>query len=258
MATTILMMTSAIFAFGECSDADKKALEAFDRAWGNAETREALEPFYADDFRNIGLLGTTNKEQALTNIAPADPNVTFDHYVISCTANTATISHRVVIKSNENGRTKTAYQRVIHFLEKRGGKWQAVSSAGNPITNEGYILAMEMDLAQAVKIRDAKWFEQNVADDYIGDNFDGKTETKAQLIDRIKNQKRVYETINLSEVKTRLNGDAATLMGLYHLTGKDENGRLLDIKMRFSRMYIKKDGNWMLAADTDYLLSDNK
>ena len=32
----VLTFTFAGFAFGECSDADKKALEAFDRAWGMA------------------------------------------------------------------------------------------------------------------------------------------------------------------------------------------------------------------------------
>jgi len=31
-----LTVTFTGYAFGECADADKKALEAFDRAWGTA------------------------------------------------------------------------------------------------------------------------------------------------------------------------------------------------------------------------------
>ncbi len=250
LTTTIIIMTSAIFAFAQCSDADKKALEAFDQGWGKADTKAALEPYYADDYRGIGLLGTTTKEQVLTNITPFDPNVISDNYIITCTPNTATITHRVKIISKDG----TTYVRAIHFLEKRGGKWKAVSSTGAPINNEGHIIALEMDLGPAFVNRDVAWFERHVADNYIGANFDGKTENKTQLLERVKNYKYSYDLpINMSDVNVRMNGDSATIMGVYNLTGKDEQGKPFNRKMRFSRMYVKKDGNWMIVADLDYL-----
>lgn len=252
--TPMMILTFTVFAFGVCSDADKKALEAFDRAWGEADTRETLEPYYADDYMGIGLLGTSTREQALENIAPNDPNVTYDNYIITCTPNTATITHRNKVKNSDGS---VSYGRAIHFLEKRGGKWKVVSSTGHPIDNEGHIIATEMDLGPAFVARDAAWFERHVADDYIGSNFDGNTENKKQLIDRVKNHKYSYDLpINMSDVNIRMHGDSATIMGVYNLTGKDENGRPMKRTMRFSRMYVKRDGVWMIVADQDYLVGE--
>ena len=259
LVTAILIMTTAVFAFGECSDADKKALEAFDKAWGEANDRATLEPFYADDFRGIGMFGTSTKEQALTNITPANPDDVSDNYIITCTPNTATITHRYAAKTKVNGKVKTDYIRAIHFLEKRDGKWKVVSSTGHPMNNEAHIMGVEMDLGPAFVARDVAWFEQHVADDYIGSNFDGKMENKAQLIERVKNHKYSYDLpINMSNVTVRMNGDSATIMGVYNMTGKDEQGKAMKRTMRFSRMYVKKDGDWMIAADQDYLVDDAK
>ncbi len=49
----VLTFACAGYAFGECGDSDKKALEAFDRAWGDAGVkgdRAALMAIYADDY----------------------------------------------------------------------------------------------------------------------------------------------------------------------------------------------------------------
>lgn len=250
LAVIVMITLSAVFAFAECSEADKKALKQFDQAWGEADTRAALEHYYADDYRGIGPLGTSDREQALTNIPPFDPNVISDHYVITCTPNTATIAHRVKVKSDSG----VTYGRAIHFLEKRGGKWKAVSSTGHPMNNEGHILALEMDLGPAFVNRDVAWFDRHVADNYIGANFDGKREDKKQLLDRVKTYKYSYDMpIKMSDVAIRMNGDAATIIGVYHLTGKDEKGAPFDREMHFSRMYVKKDGVWKIVADQDYL-----
>ena len=54
----VLLITVAAFgaAFGQCSDSDKKALEAFDTAWGVASVsgdRAALMNIYADDYMGM-------------------------------------------------------------------------------------------------------------------------------------------------------------------------------------------------------------
>ena len=59
---TILVAAAFGTAFAQCSDADKKALEAFDRAWGMAGEngdKAALTSIYADDY--VGLPGMQNK-----------------------------------------------------------------------------------------------------------------------------------------------------------------------------------------------------
>ncbi len=68
----VLTFACAGYAFGECGDADKKALEAFDRAWGDAGVkgdRAALMTIYADDY--TGLPGMQNKTQTLDDTMKA-------------------------------------------------------------------------------------------------------------------------------------------------------------------------------------------
>jgi len=59
--------------------------------------------------------------------------VTPDHYVITCTPLTATITHR---NSFIDPSTKLpAYSRSVHFLEKQGNSWKAVSNTGAALTD---------------------------------------------------------------------------------------------------------------------------
>jgi hypothetical protein len=56
--------------FAQCSESDKKALEAFDRAWGDASEkgdRAALMAIYADDYLDASIGGATNKTQSIDN-----------------------------------------------------------------------------------------------------------------------------------------------------------------------------------------------
>ncbi|HEY7567643.1 MAG TPA: hypothetical protein VH762_08730 [Gemmatimonadaceae bacterium] len=51
-------------SLAQCSDADKKALEAFDKAWSDATAngnRAPLQSILADDFASATLTGTVNK-----------------------------------------------------------------------------------------------------------------------------------------------------------------------------------------------------
>ena len=105
-----LLVIAGIFgaAFGQCSDSDKKALEAFDMAWGTAGEngdKAALMDIYADDY--VGFPAMLNKTQTIENTMKgfeqnkANPamtdKITHDLYMISCSATTATITHRNVI-----------------------------------------------------------------------------------------------------------------------------------------------------------------
>ncbi len=120
LAMLVLTLAAVGYVFGECSDADRKALEAFDRAWGDAGVngdRTALMNIYADDY--AGLPGMLNKtvtiedtmkafERNKANPQMAD-KITHDNYMISCTPTTATITHRNIIttKDGAGGKEET-------------------------------------------------------------------------------------------------------------------------------------------------------
>jgi ketosteroid isomerase-like protein len=257
----VLTFAFAGFAFGECSEADKKALEAFDRAWGEAGVkgdRNALTAIYADDY--VGLPESQNKTQILEATMAAfernraNPNladkVSHDNYQITCTPNSAVITHRNIITTkNALGKEETFWTRSVHFLEKRAGKWQVVGNAGNSLDDSAKLAYMEMDWANADVKRDANWFEQNLAADYSGiSSRTAKLSNKAEEIANFKNDKSVYESAEPSDLNIRVEGNAAYVTGVYRLKGRDEKNQPFDRRIRYTDVYIKRDGRWQIWA----------
>src|SRR2546430_5634558 len=105
-----LMLFAAAPAFAQCSDADRKGLEAFDRSWGDATNRGdrvAMATFVSNDFHGFGGAGTQGKKEVIDAAAvaaeqnranPADaPRPVYGSYSFSCTPNTAVITHRTTV-----------------------------------------------------------------------------------------------------------------------------------------------------------------
>ncbi len=249
-------------AFGECSSADKAALEAFDRAWGEASTsgnRAALMDIYADDFTGLpGMVGKmtaidTAVKNAEKNKANPNPDkVTHDHYYIACTPNSATITHRNVVWTADGmgGKPETFYTRSIHILEKRGGKWQVVSNPpGGDLDDYGVIWYLEQDWNNAGPKRDKNWVEKNYASDFTAvSSVSGKLNNKAQDIADMMDDKATQDFAETTDMNIRVDGNAAVVTGIYHTRGKDDKGVAYDRRIRFTDTWIKRDGRWQAWA----------
>ena len=262
LGTLILMISTVGAAFAECSEADKKELEAFDRAWGNAGAKgdkAALLNIYADDF--MGLPGMETKTAAIESTMAAfernkaNPDeadqITHDAYAIACSANTATITHRNVIstKNGAGGNPETFWTRSVHFLEKRGEKWQVICNAGHGMDDYMIIGYLEQDWNDAILKRNKAWFEKNYASDFTGVNTTtGKLENKAQDIAGTINSRETMELVETTDVNIRIDGDRAIATGIFRTKGKDENGKPFDRKLRYTDTWIKRDGRWQAWA----------
>jgi len=257
--TVILVIAASTVAFGQCSDADKRKLEAFDRAWSEAGRRgdqAFLQTVYADDYMNIAPAGNLTKAQAIENavkaaeLAKGNPQnadgIAHDYYVINCTPNTATITHRNVITSKVDGKEQKFHTRSVHFLEKRGGEWRVVSDAGGGPLNEGArLLYMEMEWADAGKRRDVAWMERNYADDYRWTSPDGTLNDRRTDIADAKNV--TFESMDLSDMQVTVSGDTAVVTGVNTIKGKYKE---MDIsgKYRFTDTFTKQNGEWKILA----------
>jgi ketosteroid isomerase-like protein len=238
LTTTLLILSVTTLVFGQCSEADKQKLMAFDKAWGEAGQRgdkAFLQNVYADDYINTSLAGTLTKAQAIENaVRAADrlranpqnaDSVSHDNYVITCTPNTATITHRNVSTRKVDGKEQDFYTRSVHFLEKRGGEWRVVSDAGGPLNDAGQLLYMEMEWSDADKKGDVAWFERNLAADYYGvSSLTGKLNTKAEDIADIRNRKEVIDSAVASDMDVRVEGNTALVTGVYRLKGARREG----------------------------------
>jgi ketosteroid isomerase-like protein len=242
----------------QCSQADRTALEAFDKSWGDATVsgdRARMSPFLADSYMGVGVTGTTDKQTTMTNAeraaeqnkanppAPATP----DRYVITCTPVTATITHR---NTFTDPTTKlAAYSRSVHFLEKQGNGWKAVSNTGYALTDQQQLLYMEQDWNDATIRRDAEWTERSYAP-FATDvsSRTGAIENKAEAVASARSTKRTYDALDLSELQARVEGDVGVVTGVNHARGKDDQGKAFDQRVRFTDTFIKRDGRWLVWA----------
>jgi ketosteroid isomerase-like protein len=262
LAVSLLMIAAASIALAQCSDADKKKLEAFDRAWGEAGVRgdqAFLQNVYADNYVGLASVGMTNKTQTINDtvkqaaLDKANPQnvakVTHDYYMITCSPNSATITHRNVITENAGGKEHTSYSRSVHVLEHRGDSWQVVSNAGHALNDASTLLYMEREWNDAAKRGDAAWFEHNYADDASDINSrTGVQHTKAEEIASMKGDKTVLDSLELSDLVARVEGNAAIVTGINDVRGKDEKGQAFTRRTRFTDTYIKRDGRWQVWA----------
>lgn len=255
----ILAIAAATCAFGECSDADKAVLEAFDRAWsaaGQNGDRAALMNIYADDYAGLPtMIGKAQSIEATmaaferNKTNPSTATNTTDHYMIACTPTSATITHRNTTTTKVDGKEKTTYSRSVHVLEKRGGKWQVVSNAGNGLDDAATLEYMERDWGNAIKNRDMAWFEKNLAADFTEVSFvTGAVNNKQNSMTAIKDDKTVFDSFSFSEMSIRVDGDRAIITGIAHVKGKDDKGAAMDTRIRFTDTFIRRDGRWQAWA----------
>ncbi len=268
LAVSLLIIAAATIAFGQCSDADKKKLEDFDRAWGEAGQRgdrAFLKNVYADNFVGVGAAGMIDKAQSINDAVKqaerdkANPQnaakVTHDYYMITCTPNSATITHRNVITAKVGGKEQSFNTRSVHVLERRGDGWQVVSNAGHPLNDAGVLFYMEREWNDASKRGDVAWFERNYADDASDiSSRTGALHTKEEEIASMKTEKSVFDSLELSDMDVRVEGNTAIVTGINHVRGKDAQGKPFDRRTRFTDTYIKRDGRWQVWATQGTLI----
>ena len=108
---------------------------------------------------------------------------------------------------------------------------------------------MEMDWSDADKRRDTAWFKRNFAEDYFGiSSTTGKLKTRADDVADIKNRKEVFDSAVASDMRVRVEGNTGVVMCIYHLKGRDDKGQPFDRRIRYTDIYLKKDGRWQVIG----------
>lgn len=260
--TPLALAVVASTASAQCSDAERAKLEQMDRDWAvatNGGDRAKLAAIYADDFMSVGGVSSRTKAQTIDDAAriaersraatqPA-ASQTYDGYMIVCTPVTAVITHRNTVVATVDGKAVPSYSRSVHVLEKRGGRWQVVTSTGNALDDEATLMYLERDWNAAAKQRDVAWFEHNYAAGMREiSSRTGEVLNKAEAIAGVRDDRTTYESLDLSEMTTRVNGDMAVVTGLNHLRGRDEAGKPFDRRVRFTDTFVRRDGRWLVLT----------
>ena len=125
----------------------------------------------------------------------------------------------------------------------------AVATVAAAADDKSQLLEMERQWNEALKMHDVAWAEKTFAEDITDiSSGSGALHSKAEDIAMMKADKTVYETLELSDLKARVEGNAGIVTGVNHLKGRDETGQEFDIRLAFTDTYIKRDGRWQVWA----------
>jgi ketosteroid isomerase-like protein len=137
--------------------------------------------------------------------------------------------------------------RHTKFSERRGD--MSTDEAGQPPAEQSILLRLEHEWNEALRTRDVAWFERHLASDVTDiSSGNGALHTKTEDIAALKTDKTLYESLELSDLKARVEGSAGIVTGVNHIKGHDDQGQAFDVRLSFTDTYIKRDGRWQVWA----------
>ena len=148
----------------------------------------------------------------------------------------------VTTDQTRRGKMKPKFFILVFFLITSG---VAFAQASSPAEQE--VLKAEQErIAAAISANIAK-LEQLLSADLSYTHSNALVESKNDFLNSIKSGNIKYEAVNHKNVKVNLYGDTAVLRGQSDLKVQFK-GQPVSLPIRFTAVYVKKDGRWQLTA----------
>jgi ketosteroid isomerase-like protein len=109
------------------------------------------------------------------------------------------------------------------------------------------IRALELKMLDCYKHRQVEVFAAVLDEDFVITFEDGSTYSKTGYLSYSASSSTHVEVADIPEMKIRMHGDTAVVVGIYHEKGID-NQRTYDYHDRFTDVWMKKSGKWHLVA----------
>jgi uncharacterized protein (TIGR02246 family) len=122
------------------------------------------------------------------------------------------------------------------------------ATASDRASVEETIRKLDNERIQAQIHADAKALDRIYAADFIGVGPSGTVRTKPQVISDFTSGDLKFQSITTDEVQVRVYGDTAVETGLSTMIGQDK-GKTVPRDTRFTRVWVKQQGQWRLVAN---------
>src|SRR2546423_13039 len=127
-----------------------------------------------------------------------------------------------------------------------GNDQSASDSHGTSV--EETIRKLDNERIQAQIHADATALDRIYAADFIGVGPSGRVRTKRQVILDFTSGDLKFQSITTDDVQVRVYGDTAVETGLSTMIGQDK-GKTVPRNTRFTRVWVKQQGQWRLVAN---------
>lgn len=109
------------------------------------------------------------------------------------------------------------------------------------------LIDLENQWVKASKASDGDGVGALLADNFVGIDSEGKIESKAEVVGKIKKAKWVSQ--ELSDMKVIPHGDSAIVTGSWAGNGTDATGKAINAKERWGDTWVKTgSGKWQCVA----------
>ena len=126
----------------------------------------------------------------------------------------------------------------------------AATSASNREAVLAELMKLESELTTASLNGDISTLAPHIADDYSGTSFDGKVQTKNQVLAATKPEKNIKSWKITEAQLVSFDGNSAVLSYVQTLTAR--NGRTASA--RITDTFVKRDGRWLVKSEQQTLM----
>ncbi len=110
------------------------------------------------------------------------------------------------------------------------------------------VLAVERQWTEAHLYGDVRTIKRLMAEEYIRIQPDGSLANKSEIVASLQPGRRSWDAAQGDEYDIRVYGDAAVVVGRWTARGVN-NGQPFDYAARFLSVYVKHEGQWLMAAE---------
>lgn len=123
----------------------------------------------------------------------------------------------------------------------------SMSSLSQEKSDAGTIRALELKWTESYKQRSIDILSSLLADEFLITVEDGNVYSKAGYISHTADSKVRVDVAELSDLKIRIHGDTAIVIGSYHEKGVSE-GKPYEYHDRLTDVWVKAGGKWQVVA----------
>jgi ketosteroid isomerase-like protein len=120
----------------------------------------------------------------------------------------------------------------------------AAASAG--LVEDAVLAAQDKRIALTVA-GDVPGLAAAMSDDLTWTHSNANVDTKADFLEAIRSGKYRYKSMTFDDRRVRLHGDATAIVSGTCRIQVTSGGRDLDIRLRFTELYVKQGGAWKMA-----------
>lgn len=123
----------------------------------------------------------------------------------------------------------------------------AVSALAEDSSEAANIKALELKMLDCYKLHQVEIFANILDEDFVITFEDGSTYSKTGYLSYSASSSTHVELVEIPDMKIRVHGDTAVVIGVYHEKGRDAE-KAYDYHDRFTDVWMKKSGKWRLIA----------